>query len=146
MFLKTIKLIFAIATIFLFVACGGGHSNSESSSSTSIEKISNHDVISIIYHYSSEICSSSEFKNYMINTLSYYQPKDFITSVESNSVTCATYGKVNNGRECYQEELSNSYNTSCVVAFNSSVSNNSKMSKIMDNYMAKEAIEMASGY
>jgi len=145
MFLKTIKLIFAITTIFLFVACGG-HSNSESSSSTSIEKISNHDVISIIYHYSSEICSSSEFKNYMINTLSYYQPKDFITSVESNSVTCATYGKVNNGRECGQEELGYSYNTSCVIAFNTSFLNSNKMSKIMDNYMAKEAIEMASGY
>ena len=146
MFLKTIKLIFNVASITLFIACGGSHSNNKSSSSISIEKISNHDVISIIYHYSSEICSSSEFKNYMINTMSYYQPKDFITSVESNSVTCATYGKVNNGRECYEGGLSDSYNTSCVIAFNTSFLNNSKMSKIMDNYMAKEAIEMASGY
>jgi len=147
MFLKIVRLTFSVATISLLVACGGSSGGDSQSGMTTTEKISSRDVVAINYNYSPEICSSSDFKKYMINALAHLKPKDFIASVESNSVTCETYGKVNNGRECYEgHDSHDSYRTSCVTAFNTSIANSSKLSKMSVDYNAKIVIEMANGY
>lgn len=143
MFFKIIRLVFSVATISLLVACGGSSGGDSKSSLTTTEKISSRDVVAINYHYSSEICRSSEFHNYMKNALSF--GKDFIFSVENNSVTCATYGKVNNGNECHQQNSKNNYSTSCVVGMNI-VNNSNKISKISKGSTAKNATEMIIGY
>ena len=147
MFLKIARLTFSVATISLLVACGGGGGGDSESGMTTTGKIASRDVVSINYNYSPEICSSSDFKKYMINALAHLKPKDFIASVESNSVTCETYGKVNNGRECYESHSNRSYSNSCVTAFNSSLFRNSnKLSKTINSSFAKNAIEMMEGY
>ncbi len=141
---KAFKLISSIATIFIFVACGSSQGSSRGNTS-SVEKISNRDVVSINYHYSSEICSSSEFKNYMKEMISF--GKDFIFSVESNSVRCETYGKINNGNECNEQDSNNYYSTSCVIALNMEKSNyNKELLKESTTFIAKEVTNMLEAY
>ena len=149
MFSKIVKFVFSIATISILVACGGGgSSNNSENTTTNIEKISSRDVVTINYNYSPEICKSSDFKRYIMDILSNLKPKDFIASVQSNSVTCKTYGKINNGNECYESHLSDeNYRTSCVVALNSPIfKRNNKLLKMSDSAVAKRIIEMANEY
>ena len=83
---KSYKMILGLVAMFVLTACGGGGSKGESPR----EIMSKKDGVFIFYSYIQEICKSSDFQQSMRKKLSN---NSLIFQVESNDVTCSTYGK-----------------------------------------------------
>ena len=93
--------------MLLFTGCGGGgHKESIT------DKIKKRDAIIIIHAYPAGVCNSQELKQSLAQGIG---AKDIITSVEDNSVSCATYGRDYN--TC-GEEFYGGYPNACVIGFN----------------------------
>jgi hypothetical protein len=70
------------------------------------------DEIAIIYNYPSSTCSSQS----LLDSYKYDYPNSNIRiSTESNSVTCASYGKSNDGYECSVYDAGYNSSSSCVI-------------------------------
>lgn len=123
MFTKKFQLTFSMATILLFVACGGDSSSSNYESKT--EKISKRQYVIVNYHYPKETCNSS----YLKERLKSIGATDIVMLVTREYVNCRSYGKSNNGRECLMQDLNYYGEPTCVTGMNRSTSGafNSKM-------------------
>jgi len=116
---KTLKV--GVIGIFLFVgftACNDNDSNisnDEGQQEVVKNTISSRSYVFIFYNYPPSSCDADLY------TIKNNQ--DVITSVESNSVTCAMYGKRDDGRECDTMTMSGNNSTqSCVIGFNKGTS------------------------
>jgi len=101
-----------IATLML-TACGGGDADAP-------DTISEYDKVLVMYHYPEDVCLSDDLKTNMQNLDGV---ENVLLKVESNSVSCTTYGKTNDGLECLEEDLADTtgdstISTSCVIGLN----------------------------
>ena len=86
--------------------------------------ISSRNYVFIFYNYPPSSCDA---EIYTVNN-----NIDVIASVESNNVTCETYGKQDNGRECgTMIYRGSSSNKSCVIGYN--IRSNRKVSKVSED-------------
>jgi len=136
---NTIKLSFSLSMIFLFVACGGGGSSSNSSNDESkTNQIAQKQYVIINYHYPKDVCNSS----YLKEVLESYGATDIVTLSTTQSVTCETYGKSNDGVACAIQDLNYEDKPTCVAGMNrASTYNSYSKSKIMDNELFLEDIQ-----
>ena len=96
------------------VVGGGG------SSSTPVDPMTQKDAIVIAGELPSGMCGDSSFQSYIRSEMSAVGAYSFLFRTESNSVTCATYGKrdeVNDTGGCMVEYFSSGDET-CVIGFN----------------------------
>ena len=106
MFLNRVRLVLGMALVFLFVACGGNSSGYEQSIT---EQISSRKNIVILYNFPEDECYRYKTEKGLY--------KDPIVSVESNDVTCETYGKSSEEIGCVEEDREYYVNTSCVIGY-----------------------------
>ncbi len=111
---NTIKLSFSLFTIIFFVACGDEGSSSSNDEATMNQIIQKQYVI-INYHYPEDVCNSSDLKE----ILESYGAEDIVTLSTTQSVTCETYGKSNDGIECLTEDFNYKGEPTCIVGLNS---------------------------
>lgn len=125
--MKKMKMMLLAGTVNFFTACGGG-----GGSSTPIidDDMSSRDAVGIMYHYPAEVCESEELLNEL--KLAVPDAYNWLLSAESNSVTCATYGKIE-GIDCEVEDTGFlEYDTSCVFGFDIDVAPlSTKSSKVI---------------
>jgi len=105
--------------IAIFIAIG--FSGCGSSSSKHEKSISSRDNILIYHNYPSNACKV--LKNY------YSNRSNTTVSIESDSITCESYGRVDRGYSgnCVEGDTGYSYDTSCVVGFDNRSNSNQKM-------------------
>ncbi len=115
---KGIKIMSLVA-VFALTACGGGGSKGESPR----EIMSKKDGVIIFYSYPQEICESSDFQRDMRQKLSN---SNLIFQVESNDVTCSTYGK--SYSRCRTNNDLNYGDKSCVIGID--INGNNKQNKL----------------
>ena len=117
--MKKITTIILSGTAVLFLsACGSSDSSSSSTPVAPVDPMTERESILIKYHYPAEYCSSGELKDYLERNVP--GTTNLLLSVESNSVTCATYGRANDGVHCSEQDTVNSNaDTSCVLGFDS---------------------------
>lgn len=141
------KIILGAAVgVLLLVGCGGGGS---SDSTTPVDSMASKDAVMIIYHYPAEVCES----DLLLNELQIALPEasNWLLSAESNSVTCATYGKTD-GVDCTTEDYSLTdptavqYDTSCVVGFDIDAALLTKSSKVIGDAHSSEDIALAAEF
>ncbi len=96
----------------LLAGCG-----SDSGGSSTKSKLKDRDIILIAYNADEQLCKSARFQVLMEEAFPYASAMIF--SVESNSVTCATYGRqVSSEGNCQTTNFDSYKDTSCVVGFN----------------------------
>lgn len=125
-------LIVGTAVMFM-TACGGGGSSDPVDTT---DPMTSKDAIAIIYHYPSEACTSDTLLNEL--ELNLPEAENFLIRVESNDVTCATYGKteaVSDTEGCMtfdmitEDPMFSEYDTSCVLGFDLIVGTTAQVSK-----------------
>jgi len=115
-------LVSVIAMSFVMVGCGSSGSSS-GSSTPPVDPMSERQIISISLHYPAEVCEDAYVK-------SDFEAKGYtnvMLRVENNSVTCATYNKVEgvtSTGSCKVQDMViaigssySQYDTSCVLGF-----------------------------
>ena len=136
----------AAVSVFLFVGCGGG---SSSDSTTPVDAMASKDGVFIVYHYPAEVCKSDLLLNELQITLP--EAYNWLLSVESNSVTCATYGKTD-GVDCETEDYiltdptAGQYDTSCVVGFDIDTALLTKSAKVIGDAQWSEDVALAAEF
>ena len=137
--MKHITIILLAGTAAMFMsACGGGGGGDSSFSG---------EGVAIIYHYPAEICES----DLLLDELEAAMPPEasnISTSVASNEVTCATYGKTD-GYDCGTEDMVllapgegyEQYDTSCVISFDVNIA-----AKIIMDTQRSEDIALAAEF
>ena len=113
--------------IFGLTACNNSDSNNNTSGEDKNEPledtISSRNYVFIIYNHPPSSCDSYLYT--IKNNI------DVITVVENNSVTCATYGKQDDGRECGTMNMTGTDSSqSCVIGYN--IRSNRKTSKVSE--------------
>lgn len=131
----TTHLLAGTAVMFM-TACGGG------GSSDTIDPMTLKDGVAIIYHYPAEVCTSDLLMDELQATIP--EAENFLLRVESNDVTCATYGKTD-GVDCESEDAAilidpsfSEYDTSCVLGFDLVISTASSTQLMEDIALAAE--------
>lgn len=114
-------LLSVMAMSFVMVGCGGG-----SSSSTPVDPMSQKDGIVIAYKVPMGICEDPSFQSYLLSELQGTGAYNLLFREESNSVTCATYGKTEgtSNTEGCAVDYYNQGNSTCVIGFNINTSQN----------------------
>ncbi len=116
---KLNALLPIIATSFI-VGCGGGSSNS------TVDPMTERDLIGIFYHSPTGMCENVEFQNYLKDSIAAegYVIDYYLFREETNDVSCATYDRAEGITEtggCMTYDLVlddpnfSVYNTSCVI-------------------------------
>ena len=140
--IKKLSLLTLIAGTLMFSACG---SSKDSKSIT--EKITDKNYVIILKKIATGICESTEYRNALKPNFT-----DALTSEESLSVTCATYGK--SSKYCTEGDYAGATeatgNVACVIGYNkfieksSQKQNNTNMSDTNSLDIAQSAyIEVA---
>lgn len=119
-------------------ACGSSSSGSSSSTKSKTGEISKREYVIINYHYPKDVCKSSYLKEVLVSL----DAKDIVALVENSHVTCATYGKQNDGNRCLTQDLGYRDEPTCVVGVNRAT-NNSHKSKMTNNILILEDIKDA---
>ena len=126
-------------SILLLSGCGGGGSSKGENSIK--DKISNKKYVVIMKNMPSDICESKDFKNALTS-------KGFtgiVTQETSNdAVSCETYGKRNDGRECdiadYRDyDYAGSGDVNCVIGFDGM--KNDRQEKYIESIDMFDAVE-----
>jgi len=125
--MKLVKFSLVAMGALLVIGCGGGGSKGEFPR----EKMSKRDTVMILYSYPQEICESSRFQERLKRK---YPKSNLLFQVESNDISCRTYGK--SYPMCETFDSTNLGYKSCVVGFDS----NGKHYKQNKIFIAQENI------
>jgi len=125
--MKKVKFSLIAMSTLLVIGCGGGGSKGESPR----EIMSKKDAVIIFYSYPQEICESSSFQERLRRK---YPKSNVLFQVESNDVSCRTYGK--RYPMCETSDSTDLGDKSCVVGFDF----NSKHYKQDKIFVAQENI------
>jgi hypothetical protein len=116
---KSYITVLGLVALLGFTACGGGGSKRE----TPREIMSKKEGVIIFYGIPQKICESSDFHESMERK---FTEIDLLFQVESNDVTCSTYGK--KYPMCRTDSSYNYEDKSCVIGFD--IKERSKMKKL----------------
>jgi len=122
--MKQLGLISIILNIIFISGCGGGGSSNNNGNSV----LANKPFMIIQKNSTNGVCEQQIFKN----ALSQSGFIGILTEEKSNSISCADYGKTNNGNTCYEYNYTgtNQGNVACVIGFDSQ----SERKKVDFNY------------
>lgn len=132
------SILLAGTSAMVMSACGGGGSSDPVDTT---DPMTLKDGIVIIYHYPEEVCTSDQLIDELQATIP--EAENFLLRVESNDVTCATYGKTD-GVDCESEDAVLidpsflEYDTSCVLGFDLAVSTASSTQLMEDIALVAE--------
>ena len=126
--------VMSLIALLGFTACGGGGSKGPSAR----EIMSKKDGVVILYSYPADICSDSYTKKALERKKSV---KNVILQVESNDVTCDTYGKRYPMCDVSYDYISG--DKSCVIGFDLDINRKTEGLSILDeeNLFEKMIIE-----
>ena len=112
------EILISFSALALLTACGGSSAVSDTISSLSdtdsdTDKLSKRDAVLIAYNYPSSVCSDPDLIKGLERDID--GTSNYLAVVESNNVTCSTYGK--NSNNCSEEDYGGSGGKSCVIGF-----------------------------
>ena len=95
----------------LLTGCGGGGS-SDSTTSSIEDQIGQRDAIIIVHNYPADVCTADRLKDEIAIESG---ATNIITVSTSNSVTCNTYGRQNDGYLCTEAIVDTNSDQACVI-------------------------------
>jgi len=120
------KKIIVNAIYSMVISIGISACGSTSESGGSSNGISDREHVAIIYHYPTKACTETYFQATGVS--------DIIVSIESNDVSCANYGKKDDGEACHTSDfLKEEYTHSCVAGFNGKPNYKRKQENVLES-------------